>query len=109
MLSRICLSIGLHFRPSVDTLILNVRGLTSHCCLVLVAGFVFLYHIPLLTDWDSLTLEHPDRTLQFGTEHVHAIAIGDNGVTPFVAVATNDYCINLVKFSRKRKKSVEHV
>ncbi|WAQ99140.1 hypothetical protein MAR_023513 [Mya arenaria] len=69
------------------------------------SGFVYLYHIPKPSDWDNLLLEKPAHILQFSKDHIHSIAIGDDGSCPYIVVATEDYCINIVQFKRRRKNS----
>lgn len=75
-------------------------------CLFL-AGFVYLYHLPSEKAWKQLDLSKPSREIQLVKQHIHAVAIDDFGMGPYVAIATEDYCIHIVKFLNKKAEKID--
>ncbi|XP_060556281.1 uncharacterized protein LOC132716955 [Ruditapes philippinarum] len=63
-------------------------------------GAVYLYHLPLDKDWNCLNIAKPTRVIQTSQEHIHALAIDDDGDGPFIVIATESYSILIVQFRR---------
>ncbi|KAL5012150.1 hypothetical protein ScPMuIL_010701 [Solemya velum] len=65
-------------------------------------GSVFLYHLQSKEDWQGLDLSKPNHSFHTGSEHINAMAIGDDGAGPVLAIATEDPVIHIVRWRRKK-------
>lgn len=53
--------------------------------------------------WKQLDLSKPSRVIQLGKQHIHAMTVHDGGGGPIVVIATEDYCIHVVKYTVHKK------
>ena len=67
-------------------------------CNDLVSGVVYMYLVKNIEDMKSLDLTLPAAKLTVEAEHVNHIAIGDDGSSPLVAIATEQLHLSLFKF-----------
>lgn len=65
-----------------------LANLTDVTLVSLCSGFVHLYHVSSLRDWEELDLGHADSVLKFDAEHINALELGENDSGPVVIVAT---------------------
>ncbi|KAL4230646.1 hypothetical protein ACF0H5_011023 [Mactra antiquata] len=82
---------------------ISVRG--SILAIGCRSGSVFLYHIEKDEDWDHLYDIKP-RVVKTSHDHVHSIVIGGNTTGPYVAIATNEYCLTIVQYCKYPKKGL---
>jgi len=61
-----------------------------------------LYHLPTELSWKQLDLAKPSRAIQLNKEHIHDMVVDDDGSAPFIAIATEDHCVHIVKFTREK-------
>ena len=61
---------------------------------------MFLYLVRDIDDFRKLDLSKPATKLTVEAEHINHIAIGDDGICPLVAIATEHLQLSLFRFHK---------
>lgn len=70
------------------TTLLKQKNEQLDCKINCIVGIVHVYHVPQERDLQNLDLRK-NTTISLDCEHINAIAIGDDGSRPVIAVATD--------------------